>query len=648
MKSLPVARISKVLILLCLTFNLTANAQEFYKLGNFTTEELKMTECAFDKEAPAIKLIDEARADYSPEHHLITTHHIKIKILKEKGIDFGNIEIPFYRQDDFEYIDEIHGVTLNISPVGDVDKHELERSSIFTEKSNQYWGKIKFAFPAVRVGSILEYTYRSVMKYYGGLSLRDWEFQDRIPVVKSTYYVTINPVEEFTYQVLKSPNIPIDIKSNRDLGSVTFEMNNIPGLVDEPYMTSRNDYLQKVRFQFAAYYGWGNGIKEKSNDTWPEFARWARAYDGIGTQLDKSLSGTEEFISQVRQLPSDFIKMNAVYDYVRRQMTWNNVYSLFTENGIKSAWDKKLANSTEINLILVDLLRAVGIEAYPAFVSERYHGQIRTDYPIRDQFNTIYAAIYLNKWVYYLDARNKYVPANLTPYEVLSRMTFIVDKEDGRLYPAIPGNAKYNQQIVIGGAVSDDGVLNGSVRVKSTEYARPHRVEEYKSDVRKFIDEYYKKDIDGISIDSLSVLNENVDTLPFIQNVKFHLPLSNTGEYRFLDLNLFTGQRKNPFIAESRFSDIDFGYTQRILITSLIDIPNSYSINALPSPTSFASPDRGLSFQKTVSFNDGKLVQNCLLEINYAFFKVDQYSTVKEFYKKVYDSLKEPVVLKKK
>ena len=81
-----------------------------------------MSECSFDKEAPAVVLVHEARSDYSMEHHLVTTHHFKIKILKEKGIDFANVEIPFYRDEEFEYIDEIHGVTINVAPNGDVDK----------------------------------------------------------------------------------------------------------------------------------------------------------------------------------------------------------------------------------------------------------------------------------------------------------------------------------------------------------------------------------------------------------------------------------------------------------------------------------------------------------------------------------------------
>src|SRR4028119_888462 len=79
-------------------------AQEFPSYGKFTNEELQLQECAFDKEADAVVLVDEAISNYNSEYNLVTHRHIRIKILKEKGIRYGDISIPFYRKDDFEKI----------------------------------------------------------------------------------------------------------------------------------------------------------------------------------------------------------------------------------------------------------------------------------------------------------------------------------------------------------------------------------------------------------------------------------------------------------------------------------------------------------------------------------------------------------------
>src|SRR6476659_10145174 len=102
-------------------------AQDLASLGNCTREELQMTECSFDKDATAVVLLHEAKSEYNDEHNLVTVHHLKIKILKDKGIENANIEIPFYRKDDFEYIDAIQGITINPLPSGETEKLPVDK-----------------------------------------------------------------------------------------------------------------------------------------------------------------------------------------------------------------------------------------------------------------------------------------------------------------------------------------------------------------------------------------------------------------------------------------------------------------------------------------------------------------------------------------
>ncbi len=72
-----------------------------------------MKVCAFDSEAVAIVLLDEAVSDYDDQRQLITHRHIRIKILKEKGIEHANIAIPFYAKNDFQSIDIIEAQAFN-------------------------------------------------------------------------------------------------------------------------------------------------------------------------------------------------------------------------------------------------------------------------------------------------------------------------------------------------------------------------------------------------------------------------------------------------------------------------------------------------------------------------------------------------------
>ena len=70
-------------------------------------------------------------------------------------------------------------------------------------------------------------------------------------------------------------------------------------------------------------------------------------------------------------------------------MNWNGGESIYTENGIKSAWDKKTGSNGELNLILINLLRDAGLTVYPLLISTKDNGTANTMYPFLDQFNIV-------------------------------------------------------------------------------------------------------------------------------------------------------------------------------------------------------------------------------------------------------------------
>ncbi len=129
---------------------------------------------------------------------------------------------------------------------------------------------MRFTFPSVKAGSIVEYRFQSTMKHYGGLE--DWFFQRDIPVVLSKYMLYIVPGYEFTYQVHKNSNYEIKVVPEAKEGRVFFEMHNIPGLDDEPYMDARRDYTQRVMFQLSGY-GSGSSNKRIYITSWDELTK---------------------------------------------------------------------------------------------------------------------------------------------------------------------------------------------------------------------------------------------------------------------------------------------------------------------------------------------------------------------------------------
>lgn len=619
----------------------TAQSQNF---GAVPDNQLSLAVCPFDKDADAIVLLHEAVSTYDDGYRLLTEHHVRVKILKEKGIDEANISIPFRSQDDFETIGDIKAITINTDANGMQTNQDVERKSIFRQRNNAYWSEMKFTFPSVKVGSILEYKYTSTCRNYGGLD--EWVFQSHLPVLKSRYQLYIVPHAEFSYAVRKSSSMPVDIKKNEQGGSVVFTMENIPGLKQEPYMDARRDYLQRVEFQLAGYIGAFD--KKKYMTSWAEVIRELNNSPELAGQLNKNLDGTEDFIKLAKQLPP-LERMDAVYNFVRKNMSWNGINSRLSPGGIKSAWNKKSAVSGDINLILINLLKAADLEVYPMLVSERHHGRVDTNTPFVDQFNTIYAAVVINGKKYYLDATNQFIPPRMIPPEILNTTALILNRRVGGLIRIADDSLSYREYINVMAKVNEDGNVSGKAFFNSTDYARCHRLREYKKDRQQYI-KGLSKGPSAITIDSFSIMNETGDSLPLQNNFLYKGNLNKTGDYIFVPLNLFSGFTDNPFVADHRLTDINFGFRQSVGINCNISLPEGYAIDALPQSVRLVNPDKTILFTRRLFRDEAHnvVVAMMSIDLNRSFYAADDYAELKEFYKKMFDMLNEPIVLRKK
>ena len=634
------------LFFLCLQLN--AALAQLSPFAQVSDKEIQLKECSFDTDADVVVLLDEAHSDYDDRYQLLTRRHIRLKILKEKGVADANISLQFYSKDDFEYITEIKAVTINAGAGGEVSTNAVDRKSIFTRKINDRVGEVSFSFPAVKVGSILEYEYLSTMKHYGGL--QDWYFQETRPVITSRYNLVIVPNTEFIYQVWKKPDLQVTVTPKESTNSVYFEMNNIPGLRNEPYIDSRRDYLQKVVFQLSAY-GKGNGFGgNKYMTSWDEVARELRVYDGFGSVIGKTIPGTDEFINSVKAIPDGMVKMKTVYDFVRSNMGWNGVYSRFAFDGLKSPWQKKTGNSGEINFILLNLLVESGLEVYPSLVSERWHGRINTEYPFIDQFNSVVACVKINGKNYYLDATKKFTPAHIIPYELLNTTAFVLKGKKGELVNILNDSLGYKEIVFNKLKVLEDGSIEGDTKVSSIEYARTEKREEYTEKQPGFLRNLVKDEKIQVEIKKATASNEANDSLPFEQDYHFISRAGAAGEYLLIPVNLFSGFTYNPFLSQNRFSNINFGYKRSITILTDIVLPEGMVPEELPKSMRLTNEEKDIVMTRSTDYNENDHLIRAMIKIEFSrsLYQADEYEVLQLFYKKMFEYMDEQVLLKKK
>jgi hypothetical protein len=617
---------------------------QFADFGSISIDEANLKSCSFDPEASAVVLLDEGYSDYTDDRGLMTYYHTRIKILKEDGVKYADVKFTYYSDDDFETVDNIEAVSINTDENGRRKDIPVESKSIYNKKISKYRNEVSFALPNVKPGSILEYKYRVIAKHYGGL--RDWYFQSDIPVIKSSYRLRVVPGHEISYLVQYNPKYKVNVNKINNDQSIKFEMNNIPALTDEPYMDARQDYVQKVIFQTTKYAGSVGIVKYMS--TWKEVNRELYGRSDFGRQLKINIDECKDFIATSLNGKSELEKVQMIHHYVSGNVAWDGTYSLTADEGVKNLWKKKTGNSAEINLLLVNLLREAGLQAYPMLVSERGHGRVNKEQPFINQFNNVYAAVFVGNKKYYLDATDKLTPCLITPFSILNSTAFIADNEAGGLVDIQENDIRYRDNITIAANLKEDGELSGQVSVESKDYARTEKVRTYTRNKSDYIENYIKSGMVNIEVNNFDIKNIEKEDLPVTQAFDFKTNIQSTGEYSFLSFNWFTGLQSNPFIVSDRFSNINFGYKKTVNLTYLVNLPANFKVDALPKGVKLVNPDNTVSFTRQFFLEGNQLMAKIKVDIDKTLFNVGEYAQVQDFFKQMVNMMNEQVILKKK
>lgn len=632
-----------LMVLLCTTLCYSGFAQlEDINLGIVLEDELKLKECSFDKNADAVILLDKAASYFNDEYNLITERRIRLKILKEKGVERGNVSIPYYSNNGFEVITGIEAVVVSPEENGNLKVSALEKKNIYNRKVNSLYSEVKFALPNVKVGSVIDYRYKSTMKNYVGL--KKWDFQSDIPILVSSYTVAPIPNSEFNYSVYKKTYFPIKIDMDKSAGRVRFEMNNIPGIRDEVYSTSPANFFQRVNFQLSGYtdyYG-----KHSYTTTWEQLTKELLQQKEFGTQVNKDLSGSDI----IKRLPSSLSaleKMKALFNFVRSEMVWNDIYSKYSDEGVKTTLEKKKGNTADINLLLVSLLKSAGVEAYPLLVSERRNGIIDTTYSYLDQFDKVIAYVNIDGTPYVLDGTDKYTPFFMVSPDLLNTIGFLVDKKKrGFVYFS---NLPHKDVDLVSfyNSISESGVMSGEASVRNEQYAKLYKEERYRLDTVKYR-EALLKSYPFLNVDSFSIAGVGNDSAALVQTLKYSSTLKKSGGYYLVNYNLFTGFNENPFITQQRFTDIDFGARYLASVAGTFTYPPSWVPEQLPANKTLVSPDRTMSVSRAMQ-KDGNTINVLLsVKINKESYSAEEYDMVKAFFSQMTDLFNEPILFKAK
>jgi len=645
-------RLLQLLLIIILAGTLHVTAQEF-KLGKVSVEELQEKVHPADTSAPAAYLYKRGKTFFELNDgyfNMVTEVECRIKIYKKEGYSYASEEIACYTGGKTIKMYFTDAYTYNLEG-GKIEKTKLKADGEFQEQVNENVRVKKITMPNVKEGSVIEFKYVIITPYF--TAFEDWYFQYPIPANYVTYEVALP--NYFTYNRFMTGYTPIEQTAPKArLGSrgifqetaVTFTAKNVKALADESFVHNIDNYISILKHELASVQ-LPNSTPEKYSTDWPSVAKAIYEDNDFGRELGLTNYFKEDLQALVPSGTPPAQKLEIIFGYVKNRMNWNDKNGYYCIDGVKKAYENKVGNVGEINLMLPAMLRHAGLDANPVLVSTRDNGV--AIYPARTAYNYVIAGVKLDNNIILLDATSKYTLPNILPLRALNWVGRMIKSNGATEEIDLMPKKNSREMITVSAEVAADGKVTGKTRDQYFDHYGYVFRETYGTlavdSYLEKLEEYYG----GVLVSDYSITNERDLTKPVMEEYNFsHDNVSEViGNKIYLNPMLFFSMDENPFKQEKREYPIEFDFPHQDKYLLNITIPQGYEIESMPKSVSMAMEENIGTFRYNIGSKDRVVQVSVAFDINYANISQDYYHTIKDFFQKMIEKQNEKIVLKK-
>lgn len=647
----------------CLLFvaTLSASAQNF-EFGQITSEDYEFDRKTLDSNANAVVLKEFGTAsiqldDNTGRLELIFNHHVKIKIYNKAGFNEANIVIPMYKDENREEsINDLKASTFNLEN-GRLVEYPMDKKAVFTENRTKYTRLTKFTLPNLKEGSIIEYSYQ--LRSPNLFNFKTWQFQTDIPKVISEYMVNIPGIYNYNVSLrgflkLSDQKTEINRECLRlsgalvDCSRITYVMKNIPAFVEEDNMTAASNFKSAIYFELSDVNNL-NGGKTSYTKTWRDVDYEFASDKNLGSQMKRKDVFKDLIANITKNAPDELSKAKAVYNYIKKQIKWDNYYGIYTTDNIKKALDNRSGNVAEINLSLVAALSAANLDVEAVVLSTREHGALNKLYPVLSEFNYLVAKVNIGNEYYFLDATDPLLPFGLLPLRCINDQGRVISPKKPSYWTDLKANQKTSTSYIFNGKINETGKITGTLTIHSLGYAALNK----RKDIKRYTstEEYVEKLDERLT--KFKILNSEILNLDSVENSlseKYEVEISiNNGDKDAFYFNPFfiNPISKNPYNLTERTYPIDLGaaFDERIIIN--LSLPEKFQAVEKPKNVSIGLPDKGGKYLLQINSDQENLEISQILQLNNAIYPPETYLNLKEFYSKIIQNQKSEFLIKK-
>lgn len=618
----------KKTLFLFLSFCSTAIfAQKFLDVPKLSDADVASVKCAGDAEAPAEVLYRSYhyRVDYNGNMYTDIISRVKIYKKNDAG-DFLQHEIPLYDNGNGsrEVLSSLKAYTFNMEN-GKVASEKVDGDSKYKSKENKNYTITKFAFPNVKDGSVVEYSYSIMTPFLG--STPEVYMEDEIPI-RYTEFVFDTPVQlgyNINYKGSASPKY-------RDMSSKTiyggehkvyrFGYENLPAYKKEEFVLNNDNYRTALRAELNSSF-YGNELKRYAL-TWDDVRKSLYKRDDFGIQLKKQHLVKELLPQEIKSIRDDKEKAAAILKYVQTHYTYNKEDNVITDKGIKNLITTKVGNAAEINLLLTMLLKEAGLDANPVVLSTVRRGLLLSYSPSLEKLNFVLACYEKDGNIYLLDGTNKYSKINMVSPKALNYYGIIMtEKEAKQINIVYPGVSE--TYLTVDAAMTPQGTFEGHFSDRDTNmYALMvnNLYNENTDSFRKDYDDKYT--FLHTNMKSGLLDNDDFETSFDFESDTFVDAIGNKLVFNPL---LFLYTRNHSYKqAQERKSPLEFVTRNRKIKKVTITLPEGYVFENIPNSKKFRTEDSAIQYiYKVEKLADNKLAVEATTLIDDSVFPKEYY-----------------------
>ena len=374
--------------------------------------------------------------------------------------------------------------------------------------------------------------------------------------------------------------------------------------------------------------------------------------ENFGLDLGNNNGWLDAGLKPVTQHASgELDKAEKIYDYLRDNFKCTQYDRLYTNDPLKTVYNRKSGNEAEINLLLCAMLNHENIHSDPIILSTRKNGFPNQIYPMVDQYNYVICDAIIDSNVYFLDASREFLSFNYLPEYCYNGQARVINQENPAAVYFIADSLKETKltSVFIANDEKQPKDITGNFQ-SNLGYYESYKLREKLS---KITEKEFFKSIDSSYNAEVKIENTGIDSLKQLEypvTVHYDFSFKNSNEADIIYFSPFIGEsfKVNPFKSAERKYPVEMPYGRDEAYVLDMEIPKGYFIDEIPKSAKFVLEGADGFFEYMIDSNETNIHLRSRIKLNKATFEPEDYNTLRDFFAFIVKKQGEQIVFKKK